>query len=290
MFVTIFHGILHIPSGKLEYSNGGHNLPYVLSQQGTVEPLENPGGMALGVLESATYQAKTVRLRAGDGLFLYTDGVTEAMDSAGNLFSERRLQGCLQRVNGLSPAETIQSIIGEVKRFSSGTEQSDDITTLAITYRGTNTADEATMSEPTSVLFKNNLVEIERLGQVVAEFVESHQLPANLAFAVNVALEEILTNIISYGYTDDKEHDILIRLSCNEGAVIAEVEDDGRPFNPLEVAEPDTSKPLEDRSVGGLGIHLARKLMDGLAYRRQAGKNLLVLKKRIPAVSSPEGR
>ena len=146
------------------------------------------------------------------------------------------------------------------------------------------------MSEPTSVLFKNNLVEIERLGQVVAEFVESHQLPANLTFAVNVALEEILTNIISYGYTDDKEHDILIRLSCNEGAVIAEVEDDGRPFNPLEAAEPDTSKPLEDRSVGGLGIHLARKLMDGLAYRRQAGKNLLVLKKRIPAVSSPEGR
>ena len=146
------------------------------------------------------------------------------------------------------------------------------------------------MSEPTSVLFKNNLVEIERLGQVVAEFVESHQLPAGLTFAVNVALEEILTNIISYGYTDNKEHDILIRLSCTEGEVIAEVEDNGRPFNPLEVAEPDTSKPLEDRSVGGLGIHLARKLMDELAYRRQEGKNLLVLKKRIPAVSSPDGR
>src|SRR5437773_11200210 len=95
MFVTIFYGILHIPSGKLEYSNGGHNLPYVLSQHGTVEPLENPGGMALGVLESATYRAKTVRLRVGDGLFLYTDGVTEAMDSAGNLFSERRLQEVL---------------------------------------------------------------------------------------------------------------------------------------------------------------------------------------------------
>ena len=212
------------------------------------------------------------------------------MDSAGNLFSERRLQGVLQRANGLSPAETIQNVVGEVKRFAAGTEQSDDITTLAITYRGTNTTDEATMSEPTSVLFKNNLAEIERLGQVVAEFVESHQLPAGLTFAVNVALEEILTNIISYGYTDNKEHDILIRLSCTEGEVIAEVEDNGRPFNPLEVAEPDTSKPLEDRSVGGLGIHLARKLMDGLAYRRQAGKNLLVLNKRIPAVSSPEGQ
>src|SRR5207247_3059260 len=110
-----------------------------LSRNGTVEPLGNPGGMALGVLESATYRAKTVRLRVGDGLFLYTDGVTEAMDSAGNLFSERRLQEVLQRANGLSPAETIQNVVREVKRFGAGTEQSDDNTTVDINYRGTTT-------------------------------------------------------------------------------------------------------------------------------------------------------
>src|SRR3989442_8467651 len=71
MFVTIFHGVLHIASGELEYSNGGHNLPYVLSRNGTVEPLENTGGMALGGIEEVTYQTKKIIIRVGDGLLLY---------------------------------------------------------------------------------------------------------------------------------------------------------------------------------------------------------------------------
>ncbi|TMA58201.1 MAG: GAF domain-containing protein [Deltaproteobacteria bacterium] len=134
MFVTIFYGILHIPSGELEYSNGGHNLPYVLSQNDSVQPLDKTGGMALGVLEDVTYRAKKRILRAGDGLFLYTDGVTEAADRAGNFFSDRRLQEFLQRAHGSSPTELIRSVVNEVKRFSCGAEQSDDITTLAIQY------------------------------------------------------------------------------------------------------------------------------------------------------------
>ena len=283
MFVTIFHGILHIPSGKLEYSNGGHNLPYVLSRNGTVEPLENTGGMALGVLKDTKYRAKTIQLQAGEGLFLYTDGVTEAMDSADNLFSDRRLCEFLQRANGSSPVELIRGVLSELERFSSGAEQSDDITTLAIHYLGEDNHGSTTMNEQMSILFKNKLSEIERLGQVVEEFGALHHLPPNLVFEINVALEEILTNVISYGYEDSDEHDIMMRLSCEEGKVMAEVEDDGRPFNPLDASEPDTNKPLEERPVGGLGIHLVRKFMDDVEYKRQQGKNLLMMKKRIPA-------
>jgi sigma-B regulation protein RsbU (phosphoserine phosphatase) len=286
MFVTIFHGILHIPSGRLEYSNGGHNLPYVLSQNDTVEMLENTGGTALGVLKDTRYRAKTIQLRAGEGLFLYTDGVTEAMDSADNLFSDRRLHKFLQRANGSLPMELIRGVLDEVKRFSSGAEQSDDITALAIHYLSGDNRCDATMSKPMSILFKNKLSEIERLGQVVEEFAELHHLPPNLAFEFNVALEEILTNVISYGYEDSGEHEIMIRLSCTAEEMTAEVEDDGRPFNPLEAVEPDTNKPLEERSVGGLGIHLVRKFMDKVEYKRQQGKNLLMMKKSIPATSS----
>jgi anti-sigma regulatory factor (Ser/Thr protein kinase) len=141
------------------------------------------------------------------------------------------------------------------------------------------------MSEQVSVLFKNNLAEIERLSQVVTEFAELHQWSANLLLEVNLALEEIVSNIISYSYADDNEHEIMLRLSFKEGEVTAEVEDDGRPFNPLAVAEPDTSKPIEERPIGGLGIHLVRKLMTELAYRRQQGRNLLVMKKSVPPAS-----
>jgi len=98
---------------------------------------------------------------------------------------------------------------------------------------------------------------------------------------VNVSLEELLTNVISYGYEDTQEHEIILRLSFADGEMTAEIEDDGRPFNPLEMTEPDINKPLEERQVGGLGIYLVRKFMTNLAYQRHEGKNRLTLKKKI---------
>ena len=135
MFVTIFYGVLNIRTGAVEYSNGGHNPLYVLSSQGAVVPVDNTGGMALGVLANVSYRAKRIQLRAGENLFLYTDGLTEAMDRAGNLFSERRLQECLQGVKEVAPAELIRGAVRVVKQFAAGAEQSDDITALAIQYR-----------------------------------------------------------------------------------------------------------------------------------------------------------
>lgn len=281
MFVTLFYGILHLRTGALEYSSGGHNPPYVLAHNGAVEPLAKTRGMALGVLEDTAYQSKTFQLQAGDRLFLYTDGVTEAMDRAYNQFSDPRLLDCLTRARGLSPEDLIHGVLGELRRFSSGAEQSDDITALAVHYQGESPLDQGTPSEQITILFKNQLSEIGRLAQVVAEFAERRHLPTNLVFEINVALEEILANIISYGYEDASEHEIMLRLSSTVEEVTAEVEDDGRPFNPLALAPPDISKPLEERPVGGLGIHLVRKVMDDVEYSRRQGKNLLVLKKRI---------
>jgi anti-sigma regulatory factor (Ser/Thr protein kinase) len=98
---------------------------------------------------------------------------------------------------------------------------------------------------------------------------------------VNLAVEEILTNIISYGYTDNREeHEIKVSVSVQPGEVRVDVEDDGQPFNPLEAPEPDTTKPLEERTAGGLGIHLVRQLMDDLDYKRQGDRNLLSIKKK----------
>jgi anti-sigma regulatory factor (Ser/Thr protein kinase) len=127
---------------------------------------------------------------------------------------------------------------------------------------------------------KNEPSEFERLNRTLAEFAERHHLSAKVLFDMTLALEEILTNVISYGYDDGKEHQILVRLALEKGNFTAEVADDGRPFDPLAVPEPDTEKPVEERPVGGLGIHLARKLMDGFEYKRQGNKNLLIMKKK----------
>ncbi len=138
------------------------------------------------------------------------------------------------------------------------------------------------MTNTICIQLKNNLSELESVNKVVAEFAERHHLSSKVLFNLNLALEEILTNVISYAYDDKDEHQITVRLFLEQGQLNVEVEDDGRPFNPLEAPEPDLSKSLEERSVGGLGIHFVRKLMDELEYRREEGRNLFVIKMKGP--------
>jgi len=277
MFVTVFCAILDIRTGEVEYSNGGHNLPYFVSHAET-RPLRNTGGMALGFTEDVTYRSEKIMLRAGDGLFLYTDGVTEAMDEEGNQFSEPCLAEFLHQANGSSATEIIRGAVDQVKNHSGGAPQSDDITALTLKYLLT--AGETT-SETIIVELKNNLREIERLARIADDFERRHQLSAETSHNVKVALDEILTNIISYAYDDTREHIIVIRLSLDQEKLTVEVEDDGRPFNPLNVPEPDTKELLEERPIGGLGIYLVRKLIDELEYRRQNDRNILIMRLKV---------
>ena len=277
MFVTVFCAVLDIRTGEVEYSNGGHNLPYLISH-GEIAPLKNTGGMALGFTEDVTYRSEKIVLRAGDGLFLYTDGVTDAMDEGGNQFSEPRLAEFLHEANGSSATEIIHGAVDQVRRHSAGTPQSDDITALTLKYLLT--AGETT-SETIVVELKNNLPEIQRLAHLADDFGQRHQLNAETSHNLKVALDEILTNVISYAYADGGEHSILTRFSLEQGKLTIEVEDDGRPFNPLNAPEPDTKQLLGERSIGGLGIHFVRKLIDELEYRRQNDRNILIMKLKV---------
>lgn len=126
---------------------------------------------------------------------------------------------------------------------------------------------------------KNQLSEVVKLEKILDEFGRNQHIPVGILSAMNLALEEILANIISYGYQDTQEHKISLRLILEENALIAEVEDDGIPFNPLNVQGPDITLPIEDRPIGGLGIHLTKKMMDGIDYEQRDGKNLLRLRK-----------
>jgi phosphoserine phosphatase RsbU/P len=275
MFVTLFCGILNISTGQVDYSNGGHNLPYYLHHDG-VSPLQNFGGRALGLVEQSPYASGRIVLRPGEALLLYTDGVTEAMDSRERLYSDQRLAEFLANNRGSSPRQIIGDLIGDVRSFAGEAPQSDDITAVALRYFGKN----ANMSDTLEIKLNNQLSELDRFSQTLSEFGQRHGLPSKVIHDLNLALEEILTNIISYGYTDNREHEIRVSLVAQPGEVSAEVQDDGQPFNPLGAPEPDTTKPLEERAIGGLGIYLVRKLMDGLEYKRQGERNFLTIKKK----------
>jgi len=128
---------------------------------------------------------------------------------------------------------------------------------------------------------KNDLSELQSLTQAINEYCKSLGFSSEILFALNLSLEEVLTNIISYGYEDEGEHLIVVSISRSHGRLEIEVEDDGRAFNPLEQEPPDTNAPLEERPIGGLGIHLVRHYMDALDYKREDGRNILSMTKKI---------
>lgn len=128
---------------------------------------------------------------------------------------------------------------------------------------------------------KNDLSEIESINRHIEEFGETNQLPPDVIFNLNLSLEEIFVNIVSYGYEDENEHFVKISMSLVDNELVVKVEDDGREFNPLELPEPDLEQKLEERPIGGLGIHLVRNLMDELDYKRTHNKNILTMKKKI---------
>ena len=131
------------------------------------------------------------------------------------------------------------------------------------------------------VVLTKTPAERKRLLAAMDSFAEANNLPPQVRQAADLALEEHLTNIINYGYEDTQPHQVSVRFALEEGFLVVEVEDNGKPFNPLEAPEVDTSLPLEQKPIGGLGLHLIRKFMDDLQYRRDANKNILRMRKRL---------
>ena len=134
LFVTIFQGILNINTGELLYANGGHNHPYILNNNGACKALEGTSGIAMGVMENFEYGMKKITLGKNGTLYLYTDGVNEAMDKDGNEFSYERLEDFLKGMKGSSATEVIKGSVETVKRFIGGAPQSDDVTVMALKY------------------------------------------------------------------------------------------------------------------------------------------------------------
>ena len=132
-----------------------------------------------------------------------------------------------------------------------------------------------------SLVLRNSLSELDEVRRNLEEFGKSLGLSKKSTFQINLAMEEVFSNIISYAYTDDGEHWIKVTISHEKEALILRVEDDGIPFNPCEVETPDRKCSLEERQIGGLGCYLMKCCMDDIVYERRGNKNVLTMKKTI---------
>ena len=132
MFVTVFYGIYDLKTGTIEFTNAGHNPPFLMHADGSVEQLKTESNLVLGAMEGLSFKSESLQLNPGDALVLYTDGVTEAENKDHDQFGESRLQETLSRMQGAESRQIVDTVNAKVKEFADGAPQSDDITQLVI--------------------------------------------------------------------------------------------------------------------------------------------------------------
>jgi len=279
MFVTFQAAILDLKAGTLEICNAGHNLPILIKKEGSADKLLCKSNIPLGIRDAVKYHSETYQLEHGDMLVLYTDGVTEATNIRYELYKEDNLLKSISMILNLPAKETATRLIMDVKSFSGEAEQSDDITLLVVKYNGqTNPGPDETDSLRLTI--KNQIPEIEKIPETLDILAERWTIHAKMIMEINLALEELVTNVIFYAYPDESEHEIELVFSRHAKSISIRVTDDGKPFNLLEkVVHNEINKPLEERKVGGLGVHFIKTMMNRVEYNRSGDKNIVHLTK-----------
>lgn len=264
MFVTAFLAVLNLKTGVLEYVNAGHNPPFYYDNNGYhLMPVTR--NIVLGGMENMLYKAESLQMKAGERLFLYTDGVTEAENKNHQFYGENRLEKVLSQ-DLQSPHHTLVSIRNDIADFALGAKQSDDITMLELLYIG---------DEDYLLATKAEIASIDTVLKKVSADMKSKKIPANVQSKVMVACEEIISNIVQYAYLDGGM--LRLRSSVENGSYILRFIDNGRAYNLLEHDNPEVDGSAESRNIGGLGIFLVRQMMDDVSYERTNNRNIVTV-------------
>ncbi|BBO75479.1 hypothetical protein DSCW_28960 [Desulfosarcina widdelii] len=275
-FVTVFLGVLNLNSGELTYSCAGHNPPLFIGRKGNSVLLSDAQCPAIGFDDTFQYRQAAVKMQHGESLLLYTDGVTEAQDSQDHLFSQEALMNTVSLTAGLTPKERVIAIISRIREFTGERPLDDDLTLLSLTYFSPHHMGYTGKR----IILRNDIHEMGRIVEAISRVAESASCPRVAVHDVTLAIEEVFSNIVFYGFGDDLDHNITLELLVENNTLILILQDGGIPFNPLNV-QVGREKPLEERDKGGMGIMLAKNLMDRMDYRRDQGKNILRLEKRF---------
>ena len=267
MFVTFFCGVLDLRSGILRYCNAGHNPPRLLTD--AIRPLDVLPNMPLGILTGFEYREQEVTLCNDDAIFLYTDGLTEAENAQHELFGEERMDAALH--GRKSSREHLNNIKEQAMAFVGDAPQSDDLTVLFIHY----------LPSSRRLVLDNDIAQISQLPGFVEAVVGDAGLDPSLCDSLNLALEEAVTNVIMYAYPEGTKGTVALDASIRGKSLTFILTDGGKPFDPTAKAEVDINAPVEERPIGGLGIHLVRQIMDEVRYERADNNNILYLTKKF---------
>ena len=277
MFVTAWMGILDITTGKMQFANAGHNPPLLKRAEGDFTYLKTRAGFVLSGMEGIRYRAGEITLGAGDRLFLYTDGVTEATNTENQLYGENRLLDFMNKNAAVEALVLLPTLKNDIDEFVGSAPQFDDITMLMLDYKP---------QEGDEFIMKNSFpAKTEALLDVLAfveQALEKYACPMKTQTAICVAIEEVFVNVAHYAY-EGGDGDVMldIRFEKDTRDITFRMIDKGVAFNPLEKPDPNISLSAEEREIGGLGIFITKKTMDLVTYAYENGENILTMIKKI---------
>lgn len=282
IFITFFVGVLDLPTGRLRYCNAGHKAPVLVHNAQSMENSMLPcdSNLPVGTMGGWDYVLQETVIEPDTTIFLYTDGLTEAEKASHEQFGRERMQKliCDMAKDGEVTSEAfIGRMDAAVRRFVGETEQSDDLTMLAIKF--THRHSDALLNE--SITLRNDVKEVPLLAEFVEKACEMANLDPSAVMLVNLAMEEAVVNVMNYAYPDGHQGNIDIVAEANDQRLKFIITDSGAPFDPTIYKEVDTTLSAEERNIGGLGIHLIRRYMDSMNYERVNGQNILTLRKRL---------
>ena len=291
LFVTFFYGILDERTGRLTYSNCGHNPPIVSDKNGS-RPLKLTNGMVLAMFSDIEFEDGCVDLLPGSRLVMFTDGIPEAFNAEEEAYGDDRLLDTVDALPEQDPADDVKQIVNSVNDFVKDAPQFDDIACVVMHFKeklvindrdsmnvqassGQTSTDETTLS----LALKCDLSELARSAEEIEKFGANRDWPPEWIFKTNLALDELITNVVNYGFEGQEEKkDIHITLTESDNCLVVVMEDEGNPFDPFsEAAEPSLDDELEERTVGGLGVYFVKTLMDEATYERREGRNHITL-------------
>ncbi len=275
MFVTLFVGVLDLPTGRLHYCNAGHCAPLLIGSGVGSLPVDS--NIPIGLMGDWNFVSQEAIVSPKTIIFLYTDGLTEAENAQHEQFGEVRMLKVARQEHYDNPAALIEQMTEAVGQFVSGAVQSDDLTMLALRYAKPQKEERLSRS----ITLPSDLQAIPRLTAFVEKVCEAVGFDAPQTMNLNLAVEEAVANVMNYAYPPGVQGNVNIEACANDSRLKFTIIDSGRPFDPTAVAEPDTSLSADQRPIGGLGIHLIRQLVDSVNYEFTDGHNVLTLRKHL---------
>ncbi|MCQ2449436.1 MAG: SpoIIE family protein phosphatase [Clostridia bacterium] len=273
MFVTAWQGRVDLLTGQLTYANAGHNPPLIRHKNGSFEYLKARAGFVLAGMDGIQYKDFEIGLQPGDTVYLYTDGVTEATNANNELFGEARLLETVNAVKTDSTEALCKAVRQSVDEFVGDAPQFDDITMVAFHYAGHPAA-------PSIHFEEAKLEDITAVTAFVEEELNKLDCPMKTVVQFSVAIDEIYSNIVRYGYADGTGPVTVEVIEREEPhAIHLRFTDHGIPYNPLIKEDPDVTLSAEERSIGGLGIFMVKRTMDDIRYKYECEQNILTITK-----------